>query len=247
MTKIVDRDSLKCYVYHRLGNPILRTNDLHNDQLDYIIDAVLTRFYEQAIEFSQSREILVVPVERNNALYDLSMVEPKPTAIIDVLQGSNQSSVSRDVGNILFTYDNFLVKQFSMNLRVPDVVTFQLISQWLDMYNMLYTYRITGHINEKAETLTIKPHPRYDGIAAFEVYAKRPETELYQYTWVQNMVYARALQQIGMNRIKFTGAALPGGGSLNGDMYISKGDEMISKLEEELLNEWTGIPDFYMG
>lgn len=246
-TKITDRDSLKCYIYHRLGTPILRTNDLHNDQLDFIIDTVLQRFYEQAIEFAQSREVLVVPVKRSISLYDISDVNPEPTAVIDVITGSTMGNVSRDIGNILFTYDNFLVKQFSQNLRMPDIVTFQLISQWLDLYSMLYTFKIGGRINEKARTITINPSPRTDGIAVFEVYAKRPEEELYQYSWVQQMCFARALEQIGMNRIKFTGAALPGGGSLNGDMYISRGQDMINKLEEELLTEWTGIPDFYMG
>lgn len=246
-TRITDRDSLKCYVYHRLGSPILRTNDLHNDQLDWIIDTVLERFYEQAIEFSQSREILGVPVERGKMLYDISTVEPQPTAVIDRISHTHSGTKSTDIGNILFTYDNYLVKEFAMNLRTPDILTFQTISLWMDLYSMLYMFRLNGRINEKARTITITPSPKNDGLAVFEVYARRPEEELYQYSWVQNMTFARALEQIGMNRIKYTGVALPGGGSLNGDMYLSRGQDMMTKLEEELLTEWTGIPDFYMG
>jgi len=49
-----------------------------------------------------------------------------------------------------------------------------------------------------------------------------------------------------MNRGKYAGMVLPGGATLNADMYLNKGEEMITKLEESLLTEWSTPPDFFV-
>jgi len=245
MSKITSRDELKAYVHRRLGSPCIVTADLHDTQLDDIIDFSLDRFYEQAMDFSQVERVLFLPIVAGQNEYDISEVSPQPTAVIEVM-GDIDSNIWSNL-NTLFTVENMMIHKWGFYSYSPDILTFQTMYNWMDFFKTMYSRQYRVEIWEHAQTAYVLPTPKYDGMILTGVYAKRPEVELFKYSWIRDYVLAKCLVQIGMNRGKFNGVTLPGGGTLNADMYLSKGEAMITKLEEQLLLEWSTPPDFFIG
>jgi len=245
MSKITNRNELKLYIHKRLGAPCIATNDLHEDQLDDIIDYAIDRFYEHAMDFAQEERILYLPVSAGVGYVDISNVSPQPTAVNTVL-GDYDSDVWSNL-NTLFTVENMMLHRWGFNIYQPDVLTFQLMYDWLDFFKTLYGRQYRVEINEHGKLAKILPFPNHSGGIFTCVWVKRPEEELYRFSWIRDYVFAKCLVQIGMNRGKFSGITLPGGGTLNSDMYLNKGEQMIEKLEEALLTEWSTPPDFFVG
>jgi hypothetical protein len=242
MPEIKTREDLYTYVHMRMGLPCSGSSDLNNLQLDSIIDEVTTRFYEYAIGFSQEERVLYLPVEAGQTIYDISSVEPQPTAVITEFD-SYSTNMWTNL-NTLFTVENMMIHKWGFNLNTPDMLTFQSIYNWLDFFKTMYGRQYVGDINEKARTIRITPMPAHEGGIFLAVYAKRPESDILGYSWVQRMVYARALQQVGFNRGKFANMVLPGGATINYELFYQRGVELENQLMEELYNSWTEPIDF---
>lgn len=245
MSKITTRDELKAYIHRRLGSPVVKTADLHDTQLDDIIDFALDRFYEHAMGFAQEERVLYIPVTKGKGYVDISGVSPTVTAAVEVFDTYNSDLWSNL--NTLFTVENMMLHRWGFNLYQPDLITFQIMYDWIDMFKTMYGRQYRVVIDEMGQIARITPSPKEDGGIFVGVWVKRPEDQLYRHSWIRDYVFAKCLVQIGMNRGKYSGIPLPGGGTLNGDMYLNKGEEMITKLEEALLTEWSEPPDFYVG
>lgn len=237
MSEIKTRQDLYNYTMLRMGLPCSGTQDVNPAQFDSIVDEVLTKFYEYAIGFSQEERVLYLPVTAGQTVYDISKVDPQPTAVITEFDSYNTNMWTNL--NTLFTIENMMIHKWGFNLNTPDVLTFQMIYNWLDFFKTMYGRTYTGDINEKAKTIRIMPMPSDSGSVFFAVYVKRPESDVIGYSWVQRMVYARTLQQIGFNRGKFAGITLPGGATINYEMFYQRGVELEDKLMEELLSMWS--------
>jgi len=244
MSKITNREELKEYIRRRLGAPCINTSDLHDEQLDDIIDQTLDRFYEQAMDFAQEERVLYLPVSQGVGYVDISEVDPQPTAVNEVLDDYN-SDVWSNL-NTLFTVENMMLHRWGFNIYQPDVITFQIMYEWLDFFKTMYGRQYRVEINEHGGLARILPFPKYNGGIFTLVWVKRPESELYRFSWVREYALARSLIQVGMNRSKYTSVTLPGGATLNGDIYYTRGEQMVEKLEEQLLSEWSTPPDFYI-
>lgn len=242
MAQITTRDQLYDYVVARMGLPCSSTNDVNRVQFDSIVDEVTLKFYEYAIGFSQEERVLYLPVEAGQTIYDISSVDPQPTSVITEFDSYNTNMWTNL--NTLFTVENMMIHKWGFNLNTPDMLTFQMIYQWLSFFKTMYGRQYVGEINEKAKTIKIMPMPSDQGSIFFAVYAKRPEEDILGYSWVQRMTYARMLQQIGFNRGKFANITLPGGATINYEIYFNRGIELENQLMEELLSQWSEPIDF---
>jgi hypothetical protein len=241
---ITTRQDLYNYVLLRMGLPCSSTTDINTAQFDSILDEVLTKFYEYAIGFSQEERVLYLATTAGQTIYDISMVDPQPTSVITEFDSFNTNMWTNL--NTLFTIENMMIHKWGFNLNSPDLLTFQMIYNFLDTFKTLYGRQYTGDINEHAKTIKINPMPDVDGGIFFAVYAKRPEADLLGYSWVQRMTYARTLQQVGFNRGKFANITLPGGATINYELFYQRGVELEDKLMEELLSQWSEPIDFKM-
>ena len=78
-----------------------------------------------------------------------------------------------------------------------------------------------------------------------EVYrALNPSTtsDVYNDLWLKRYVSALVQRQWGANLIKFQGAQLPGGITMNGEFIYNEGKEKVAKLEEEMLSQYETPP-----
>lgn len=239
------RDDIRTYVRSRLGEPVVSTCDLTDDQLNLIIDMAVQLFYEQAIGYSQEQRILYLPVEKGQSIYDISDIDPCVT--------SCYMEVGEDAGtnffgafNTLFTFHNLNFKHFGFEFGQPEVLTFQMIHSFLDAFDTLYRYEHHAEVDELAGTIKLLPPPRHSGQIFHLVYVRRAEENILTYSWIRDYVYAEALIQIGMNRGKFTGIVMPGGATVNFDAFITKGETMRERLLEDLRIKWSEPTDFFI-
>jgi hypothetical protein len=237
MGDITTRDELYTYVSLRIGLPCSGSNDVNKTQFDSIVDEVTLKFYEYAIGYSQEERVLYLPVIAGETIYDLSKVDPQPTAVITEFDSFNTNMWTNL--NILFSIESMMIHKWGFNLNTPDMLTFQMIYNWLDSFKTLYGRQYQAEINEKAKTIKIMPMPQDDGAIFFAVYSKRPEKDILGYSWVQRMCYAKTLIQIGFNRGKYSNITLPGGASINYDIYYTRGVELENQLMEELITSWS--------
>ena len=65
---------------------------------------------------------------------------------------------------------------------------------------------------------------------------------VYNDLWLKRYVTALIQRQWGANLIKFQGAQLPGGITMNGEFIYNEGKEKVAKLEEEMLSQYETPP-----
>jgi hypothetical protein len=72
---------------------------------------------------------------------------------------------------------------------------------------------------------------------------------MYSHQWVREYALSLAMTQVGMNMSKYGNMTMPGGGTINGELYLTRGDALREKLEAQIKNDsfYSEPPDFYMG
>ena len=60
--------------------------------------------------------------------------------------------------------------------------------------------------------------------------------------WLKRYVSALIQRQWGANLIKFQGAQLPGGITMNGEFIYNEGKAKVEKLEEEMISKYETPP-----
>lgn len=129
-----------------------------------------------------------------------------------------------------------------------DVVGWEMGMQYLEMFRTLYTTKLDVQLLELEHKVRITPAPTAKGIIAIAATAKVADDYMYEHQFVREYALALCLVQIGMNAGKYTGITLPGGGSVNFEMYLSRGDALREKLEQQINDgQWSVPSDFYLG
>jgi hypothetical protein len=129
-----------------------------------------------------------------------------------------------------------------------DLVSYEIGMQYMEMIRQQYTVKINAQFLEQKRTVRFSPAPSARGLLALAVWSRVYDEYLYDNLWVKQYALALAKKQIGYNTKKYTGITFPGGGSIDGDFYLSEGKEEIQKLEEEIANNMYNYPPgFFVG
>ena len=65
---------------------------------------------------------------------------------------------------------------------------------------------------------------------------------VYNDLWMKRYVTALVKRQWGSNLIKFQGATLPGGITMNGEFIYNEGKQAVEKLEDEMIRSYETPP-----
>jgi len=222
----------------RLGNPIVRICDVSDDQIEICICNSVERFQEFATGEAQYESMLKIAATSGVSEYD---VDSDITAAVEVITCTNFGRVGQ-----LFTLDNHLYNAGYFNFDSGDILTLQMVMDYVDFLKTQFGTTFNVKIDERRHKALVNPTPKGTGTLAFIVTRKNDETTLYSHIWVREYAYALCMVQIGMNRSKYEGVSLPGGGTLNGQLMLTEGKELRDKLDEELRTTWQTPPDFYI-
>lgn len=70
-------------------------------------------------------------------------------------------------------------------------------------------------------------------------------TDVWGDRWLQLYATALIMRQWGRNLSKFANVKLPGGTVLNGDQILANAKEEVERLEQELEDSYSGLPEIW--
>ena len=160
------------------------------------------------------------------------------------------STIGGNLGGMFdFQYQFALNNMF--NLASTDLVTYQIYQQYITQWEVMFRGAKGIRFNRKTDRVELDV---YDYIVGrwiiFECWsALDPSTftEIYSDEFVREYAYSLIKQQWGSNLKKFSGIALPGGTTLNGQQIYDEATTELEKLRERVRKEFELPPDFLIG
>ena len=260
------RQGLIDYALRQNGAPVLEIN-IEDDQISDLVDDAV-QFYNERHMDGYIRTHL--KVKFTQAMID-DMTTDSTTAVsaatssaisVNWEEQNNYIKVPEHVTSVIKVFD-FVSKnvtnlfdvryQWRLNdlwyLTNTEILTYEMVNRRLeDIYFLLEgqkqtRFQLRG--NKLYLDLDWKTDVNTDDFLVLECYrAVDPtaDTDVYNDIWMKRYVTALIKRQWGANLIKFQGAQLPGGITMNGEFIYNEGKEMVQKLEEEMLTVWETMP-----
>ena len=226
------------YIKTILGDPVIRVDDITDAQMEICIDTAVKKFHDEAAGYGTFESVLAIPVSGHIGEYD---VPDTINSMVDSFDMHRRSGIG-----VLFSYQNLAYNR-GLYQPYPHTLTLQMWWEQIRTTDVLYGTKYTCVFREYENKVVINPTPQEEGLLYFTVNEKVPDVALYNNEWVRDYTQALAKIQIGRNRSKYEGITLPGGGTINGQVWKDEGQSEKEKLEEELYSKWSEPPDFAMG
>lgn len=129
-----------------------------------------------------------------------------------------------------------------------DIVGYEIAMQYIQMFRTLFMTHMTAQLDSVGHKVRITPPPCDKGVIAFGCTRKVCDEAMYSHQFVRQYALGLSMRVVGMNLSKYTGMTMPGGGAVNGELYLTRGDALVEKMEERLMSgEFQEPPDFYVG
>ena len=260
------REGLIDYALRQNGAPVLEIN-IEDDQISDLVDDAI-QFYNERHMDGYIRTHL--KVKFTQAMID-DMTTDTTTAVaaatssaiaVDWQEQNNYLKVPEHVTSVIkvFPFQSknvtnlFDVRyQWRLNdlwdLTNTEILTYEMVNRRLeDIYYLLEGQKQT-RFQMRGDRLYLdldfKTDVRENDFLVLEVYrALNPSTtsDVYNDLWLKRYVSALVQRQWGANLIKFQGAQLPGGITMNGEFIYIEGKEKVANLEEEMISQYETPP-----
>ena len=203
-----------------------------------MIDAMTTDSTTQ-VTGATSSALAVDWFEQNNYL----KVPEHVTSVIKVFD-----FVSKNVTNLFDVRYQWRLNDL-WDLTQTEILTYEMVNRRLeDIYYLLEGQKQT-RFQVRGDRLYLdldfKTDVKENDFLVIECYrAIDPSTTtaVYNDLWLKRYVTALIQRQWGANLIKFQGAQLPGGITMNGEFIYNEGKAKVEKLEEEMLTQYETPP-----
>jgi hypothetical protein len=254
MAKPQNREQLKEYCLRRLGFPVIEIN-VDEDQLEDRIDDALTKF--QLFHYDGVEKVYYKHLVTQDDIDNRYI--PCPNSIVSVVRvfplfSSEVNSINNSGNFNMFdlTYQLRLNELF--DFTSADYVYFTLAQQHIRTLEMLFIGETPIRFNRRNNKIFVdfnwegKIAPgRYLVFEAYQILDPSANDEIWSTTWLKNYTTALFKRQWGENLKKFSGVALPGGITLNGQQIYEEAAAEVEKLEEELRESYEEPPGFLLG
>jgi len=249
--------TLKEYVKRRLGAPVLEIN-VDDDQFDDRIDEGLQYFREYCYDGSVKCFLKHELTQNQIDSFTTNESHSAATAGGHVIDGQTYKEQQNyltlpehvlSVINILPFNDKSNLNMFDLRyqLRLNDmydlsstnVLHYEMMQQNLSMMNNILVGRTPLRYNMHSNRLYIDYNANklsageYIIIECYRKVDPNDMTDIYDDMWLKKYATALVKYQWGENLSKFSGIALPGGVTLDGQQMKDEAKEEILRLEEE--------------
>lgn len=230
------------YVKAMLGDGII---DVELDPIHY--DTALERAlgkYRQRGDSSVEESYMFLTLENNINTYTL------PKEVINVRQIFRRSIGSRtgmgDGGTLFEPFNMAYTNTYLLSSsNMGGIATYEIFAQYQEMIGRIFGSFINYNYNQSTRKLTILQRPRAQEQVLLWTYNYRPDftilEDIYAKQWIRDYTLANCKLMLGEAREKFSQIAGPQGGtSLNGTAMKTEAKEMMTQLEQELMQQVTG-------
>jgi hypothetical protein len=259
------RQGLIDYALRQNGAPVLEIN-IEDDQISDLVDDAV-QFYNERHMDGYIRTHL--KVKFTQAMIDAMTTDSTtvttmapPIGTVEWKEQNNYLQVPEHVTSVIKVFD-FVSKnvtnlfdvryQWRLNdlwdLTQTEILTYEMVNRRLeDIYYLLEGQKQT-RFQVRGDRLYLdldfKTDVKENDFLVIECYrAIDPSTTtaVYNDLWLKRYVTALIQRQWGANLIKFQGAQLPGGITMNGEFIYNEGKAKVEKLEEEMLTQYETPP-----
>lgn len=230
------------YVKAMLGDGMI---DVELDPIHY--DTALERAlgkYRQRGDSSVEESYMFLTLENNINTYTL------PKEVINVRQIFRRSIGSRtgmgDGGTLFEPFNMAYTNTYLLSSsNMGGIATYEIFAQYQEMIGRIFGSFINYNYNQSTRKLTILQRPRAQEQVLLWTYNYRPDftilEDIYAKQWIRDYTLANCKLMLGEAREKFSQIAGPQGGtSLNGTAMKTEAKEMMTQLEQELMQQVTG-------
>lgn len=252
-TTVTSRSTLIDYCKRRLGHPVIEIN-VDDDQVTDRIDDALQFMAEYHFDSTQRTYLAhqITAADITNKYISLTAtggVDPNNQimSIIQVLPLTNRSSGMFDVRyqyalNDLYRYG------------AVEISSYYIIQSHMALLNQFFATQKNVRFNRVEDKLYLDTSwseefnaGDYIVIEAWITLDPESHTEIYNNIFLKQYATALVKRQWGANLKKFSGIALPGNVTLNGDTIFQEATEEIRQLEDTIMSRWEEFPEFFMG
>lgn len=242
-----NRDEFKEYCLRKLGKPVIEIN-VDDDQVEDRIDEALRYYWDYHFDGSEKvyYKHQVNEADRTNGYITL------PENIIGavrVFPVGDPAISSNDLFNIqyqialndLYTLTSVSMLPYYMTMQHLSLIQEVLVGQQPIRYNRHKNRLYIDQDWDKtrtAEFLLVEAYEVVDPDTYCDVWADR---------WLQNYCSEKIKYNWATNLSKFTGMTLPGGVQFNAERMLTDAETAITRLEEEMLVNYGGVLENYVG
>lgn len=264
MAKPGTRQQLIDYALRKLGAPVLEIN-VDDDQIDDLVDDAIQMYNERMYDgyiktyLKYQFDQATIDAMKTNTTTTVTQVGGKAT---DFLEANNYITVPDYVTSVIkifdFTSKNttnlFDVRyQWRLNdlwdLTQTEILTYEMVNRRLEDIYFLLEGQKQVRFDMRGQRLFMDIDFQEDVAAGdhlvFECYRALDPADhagIFNDIWLKRYVTSLIKRQWGQNLIKFQGAQLPGGITLNGRELFDDGNNEVNKLEDEMLNRYEMPP-----
>ena len=266
MAQASTRQGLIDYALRQNGAPVLEIN-IEDDQIDDLVDDAI-QFYNERNSDGYIRTHVKIKwseAMRENMVTDTTTTIAAGTSnalAVDYSEQNNYVKMPEYVTSVIKVFP-FVSKnvtnlfdvryQWRLNdlwdLTNTEILTYEMVNRRLeDIYYLLEGQKQTRFQMRGYRLyldLDFKTDVKVDDFLILEVYRALDPTNtsaVYNDLWLKRYVTALIKRQWGANLIKFQGAQMPGGITMNGEFIYNEGKDAVNKLEEEMLTQYETPP-----
>lgn len=269
MAKVTSRVELIEYCLRRLGFPVIEIN-VDDDQIQDRIDDTFA-FYQDYHFDGTERQFLSIQVTQDHI--DSGYIDV-PDDMIFVSRALpfarmankfypfNDPSASLNFNHLFgFGTTGGYGAQSSTGDHTGRTNDLTMTSYWLNMQyfeqmsSMFGAGEIPIRFNRHTNRVYLDTDWNDHGISVddylvlegYRVVDPEVHVDVYNDRWVKRYATAQIKKQWGANLIKYSGIALPGGVTLDGDKLFTEASDEIEKLEDEMQDKYEEPPMPFMG
>ena len=233
-----ERRNLKDRVMQQLGYPTVDV-ELTPGQLDIAVDLALSELRERS-SAAYKRGFFFLDTQPRQQKYVLADKTTGFNTIVTVMGAYRMTSAFLSSAHGAGVYGQ-VVLQHLYNMGTFDLLSFHLISQYVEQMEHLFATRLTYHFHEATRELQFFQSFSLQERILLDVTCERTEQEILKDRWTRNWIerytMAESMRMLSQVRGKF--ASLPGAGggvSLNAADLMSQHDQIKLECQDDIDN-----------
>ena len=225
---------LKAYILRKLGSPVINI-ELTDDQLEDCIDDTLMEYHESHYGGSFIK-YLAMTLEEDETAYQL---DDEVQEVVSILKSDDITFLWKDDDPLLISAFYKGNEHYTFNGH--DLVDVEVYRQQFKMFANYFELPIMFDYNTSTKRLHLAVEPDSDTDVFLKVFATEDDQVATYLTdkWVKAYATAMARLQWGDNLSKYEGANLPGGAQFNYGQIITRAQEDLERLREELEDKYS--------
>jgi len=242
MAKPNSRSTLIDYCLRALGAPVIEIN-LDDDQIGDRIDEAL-QFYQHYHADAIEKVYLKHQITQSDIDNQYIPLNDLVTDVVQIFPLRD----NRNTGDSMFDvrYQMHLNDVYNLGF-MGSLIDYEMTQQWLSLLDMVID-NDQKHVNFERHKNQLQIHmdwaeeanvDDYIIVECYRILNPDTYTDVYNDYFLKKYATALLKMQWGMNLLKFEGMQMPGGVTFNGRQLFDDAREEITKLEEEMISNYS--------